>query len=53
LCYAKITPAPLHRGKFAGRHRNDAEAAGDRPEFVLSDFRHASTGSAAPAAQAR
>jgi hypothetical protein len=50
LCYAKITPATLQRGKFAGRCRNDAEAAGGRPEFALSDFRRVGAGAATPAA---
>jgi hypothetical protein len=37
LCYAKITPAALHRGNFDGCRRDDAEAAGPKPEFELSD----------------
>jgi hypothetical protein len=51
LCYAKITPAALHRGEFAGRRRNDAEAAGGRPKFALSDSRRVIAGSTTPAAQ--
>jgi hypothetical protein len=37
-CYAKITPAALHRGNFDVRGRGDAEAAGPMPKFELSDF---------------
>jgi hypothetical protein len=36
LCYAKITPAALHRGDFKDRCREGAEAAGGRPKSGLS-----------------
>jgi hypothetical protein len=38
LCHAKIAPAALHRGKIVCSQRNDAEAAGGKPEFRESDF---------------
>jgi hypothetical protein len=38
-CHAKITPAALHRGDFAGRNREAVEAAGSNPKFSLSDCR--------------
>jgi hypothetical protein len=47
LCYAKITPAPLQRGEFRGRSRQDAEAAVRNPEFELSDSRRRVGGDAA------
>jgi hypothetical protein len=37
-CYAKITPALLHRGEIAGRCCELAEAAGRKLEFEMSDF---------------
>jgi hypothetical protein len=51
LCYAKITPAPLHRSDFELATNGGDEAAGGRPEFALSDFRRVSAGMALPAAQ--
>jgi hypothetical protein len=51
-CYAKITPAALHCGKFIHRRRGYAEAAGYNPEFEVSDFVHAGDGSARPFAKA-
>jgi hypothetical protein len=47
LCYAKITPAALHCGEFASHARENAEAAGSRPEFGLSDERRSIGGEAA------
>jgi hypothetical protein len=38
LCYAKITPAALHRGEIAGRCREGIEAAGRNPKFGLAVF---------------
>jgi hypothetical protein len=38
LCYAKITPAALHRGDFDHRYCENAEAAGRMPKSELSDF---------------
>jgi hypothetical protein len=40
LCYAKITPAALHRGEFRRRGRQAAEAAGGNPKFRVSKFAH-------------
>ena len=37
-CYAKITPALLHRREIAGRCCERAEAAGRKLEFEMSDF---------------
>jgi hypothetical protein len=51
LCYAKITPAPLHRSDFRLTTTGGGEAAGGRLEFALSDFRRFSAGMALPAAQ--
>jgi hypothetical protein len=48
LCYAKITPASLHRGEYRDRCRRDAEAAVRNPEFELSLTRHRIRGGAAP-----
>jgi hypothetical protein len=39
-CYAKITPAALHRGNFANRRRENGEAVGHRLEFRSRDFPH-------------
>jgi hypothetical protein len=39
LCYAKITPAALHRGKIHEGCRREAEATVRNPEFQLSDSR--------------
>jgi hypothetical protein len=44
LCYAKIKPAALHRGNFAERRGDYAEAAGPMPEFELSDSRRVMAG---------
>jgi hypothetical protein len=52
LCYAKITPAALHRGDFADRRREGAEAAGGRPKFGLSVSQCAIAGPAAAVVQA-
>jgi hypothetical protein len=52
LCYAKITPAPLHRSDFGLTTIGGGEAAGGRPEFALSDFRRVSAGMTLPTAQA-
>jgi hypothetical protein len=46
LCHAKITPAALHCGKFTARTGEDAEAAGPRAEFELSDSPHVTADSA-------
>jgi hypothetical protein len=37
-CYAKITPAALHRGNFANRWRENGEAVGRRLEFRTRRF---------------
>jgi len=37
-CYAKITPAALHRGNFANRDRENGEAVGCRLEFRSRKF---------------
>jgi hypothetical protein len=37
-CYAKITPAALHRGNFANCGRENREAVGRRLEFRSRDF---------------
>jgi hypothetical protein len=37
-CYAKITPAALHRGNFASRGRENGEALGRRLEFRSRNF---------------
>jgi hypothetical protein len=37
-CYAKITPAALHRGNFANRGHENGEAVGRRLEFRSRDF---------------
>jgi hypothetical protein len=39
-CYAKITPAALHRGNFANRTNENGEAVGRRMEFRSRDFSH-------------
>jgi hypothetical protein len=38
-CYAKITPAALHRGEISSRCLDDAEAVGRKPEFDPDGFR--------------
>jgi hypothetical protein len=48
-CYAKITPAALHRGEFGGHGSEAAEAAGGNPKFRLSKFAHGFTGGPLPA----
>jgi hypothetical protein len=53
LCYAKIAPAPLHRGEFARRRCRDAEALGCKLKFEISDFRGVIAGQEMPAMQAR
>jgi hypothetical protein len=52
LCYAKITPAALHRGDFSDRRREGAEAAGGRPKFKSGDSLRGLAGSAVPVGQA-
>jgi hypothetical protein len=47
LCYAKITPAALHRGDFAERCREGAEAPGREPKFEFSDSLDVIAGAAA------
>jgi hypothetical protein len=37
-CYARITPAALHRGSFAKRGDENGEAVGCRSEFQSFDF---------------
>jgi ribose 1,5-bisphosphokinase PhnN len=37
-CYAKITPAALHRGRFANRGNENREAVGRRLEFQSRNF---------------
>jgi hypothetical protein len=46
LCYAKITPATLHRGEYRRRCRESAEAAAANPKFGLHDFPRVSAGAA-------
>jgi hypothetical protein len=48
LCYAKITPAALHRGEFRGRNRQAAEAAAGNPKFRLSKCPRDTAGGAWP-----
>jgi hypothetical protein len=52
MCYARITPAALHRGEFRRRRCHLAEAAGRNPKFGLIDFRRVSASEAAPILQA-
>jgi hypothetical protein len=47
-CYAKITPAALHRGDFACRGRKDREVSGRHSKFAMSYFRRVVAASAAP-----
>jgi hypothetical protein len=42
LCYAKITPAALHRGEFAHGCRGDPETLGRKRKFELSRYRRVS-----------
>jgi hypothetical protein len=46
LCYAKITPAALHRGEFRRRCCERAEAAAANSKFALQDFPLGSAGAA-------
>jgi len=48
LCYAKITPALLRSGEFAGRSRRDREALGCNLKFEAGDLPRVTAGSAAP-----
>jgi len=41
--HAKIAPAALHCGTIVSSRRDDAEAAGPKPEFRESDFYALST----------
>jgi hypothetical protein len=43
-CYAKITPAALHRGNPSERRGGGAEAAGRISKFGLSDSRRVIAG---------
>jgi hypothetical protein len=43
-CYAKITPAALHRSDFGDRCCRDGEVAACKRDFGLSDFRQAASG---------
>jgi len=52
LCYAKITPAALHRGDFDHRCCENAEAAGRTPKSELSDFVRVIAGPVAPIGRA-
>jgi hypothetical protein len=38
LCYARITPAPLHRGEYGQRRGKGDEALGCNPKFELSHY---------------
>jgi hypothetical protein len=51
-CYAKIAPAALHRGEFASRRRERAEAVGRKLKFGLRGFSPRARGAAAPAVEA-
>ena len=48
MCYAKITPAALHRGEFRGRRREGAEAAGINPKFEMGDSQRRIRGDLGP-----
>jgi len=50
-CYAKITPAALHRGEFASRRRARAEVVGRKLKFGLRGFSPRARRAAAPAVQ--
>jgi hypothetical protein len=52
LCYAKITPAALHRGECREQCRESAEAAGANPKFGLSDCPRVNPEAALPVWQA-
>jgi hypothetical protein len=49
LCYAKFTPAALHRGELVRAARQAAEAVGRRAGFEFGDVRRGGVGSAMPA----
>jgi hypothetical protein len=49
-CYAKITPAALHRGESRKPCGEAAKAAGGNPKFRLSKFAHGIAGGSLPAA---
>jgi hypothetical protein len=44
LCYAKITPAALHRGENRPRGHQASEAAGTNQKFGSGDFPRGITG---------
>jgi hypothetical protein len=46
LCYAKITPAALQRGEFAGRCRQRGEAVGSKLKFEFAEFWRSTVGTA-------
>jgi hypothetical protein len=46
LCYAKITPAALQRGEFAGRCRQHGEAVGSKLKFEFAEFWPSTVGAA-------
>jgi hypothetical protein len=48
LCYAKITPAALHRGEFRDLGGQGPEAAGGNPKFRLSECPRSIAGEAWP-----
>jgi hypothetical protein len=52
-CYAKITPALLHRGEIGSRYCELAEAAGGKPESDMSDFFRGIALAAIPVVQSR
>jgi hypothetical protein len=52
LCYAKFTPAALHCGETVCPRRDDAEAAGRKPEFRVGDFSRIVDGLDGPIVQA-
>jgi hypothetical protein len=52
-CYAKITPALLHRGEIGSGYCELAEAAGRKPEFEMSHFLRATALAAIPVVQSR
>jgi len=50
-CYAKIAPAALRHGDFAGHCGERAEAAGAIPKSALRDFVRVIVGPTAPTMQ--
>jgi hypothetical protein len=52
-CYAKITPALLHRGEIGSGYCELAEAAGGKPESDMSDFFRGIALAAIPVVQSR